>query len=190
MFLNFSLQEHKKIGVFLSGGMDSALLLYLLRQQFSNSIYPITVPKHDGAVNYIDGIISWVETAIDKKIEPPIILGNPDLHHDAILGHAIRKCLGHNMCDLYFVGDNIYPTDILPNGPNRVKYNHPRIIYPLFDLHKTDILKLYVEYNIMELLHFTHTCTEVSVGRCQTCWQCKERQWAFEQLSIIDPSNN
>lgn len=190
MSLNFSIQEHKKIGIFLSGGMDSAFLLYYLRQKFSNSIYPITVPKYDGAVNYIKGIITWVENTTGKVIESPIILGNPDLNHSHILGDAIRRCLGHKLCDVYFIGDNVYPVDVLPNGPNRVKYSHQQIIYPLFDLYKTDILKLYIEHDILELLQFTHSCTEFSVGRCKQCWQCKERHWAFEQLCISDPSNN
>jgi hypothetical protein len=186
---NFRLELIKKtdkIGVFLSGGTDSALMLYYLRRETDNEIYPITVPKHDGAVNYIGNIIHWVETKLDKKIESPIIIGNPNLYHAHILGDAIHKCFNHNLCDIYYVGDNTYPADILPNGPSRMKVKNQKVIYPLFDIYKTDILSTYVKLNILELLEFTHSCTAQSIGRCNNCWQCRERNWAFEQLNMID----
>ena len=62
-----------KIGVLLSGGMDSALLLYLLAKHFPNEIQPITVPKHDGAANYVKDIIDWVKKKTNRDINDVII---------------------------------------------------------------------------------------------------------------------
>lgn len=182
------IEKDKRIGIFLSGGMDSALLLYLIREKYSNKIYPLTVPKHDGAVNYIDNIISWIETKTNKSIEPPIIIGNPDLHHSLILSDAINRAIKHNFADLYFLGGNIYPESILPNGPNRIKIYNKKILKPLFDLYKSDILKLYLNFDLVDLIKYTHTCTEQKVGRCNVCWQCGERKWAFDQCGIEDTS--
>lgn len=180
------IKKTDKIGVFLSGGTDSALILYYLRRETNNEIYPITVPKHDGAVNYIGNIINWVETKLDKKIESPIIIGNPNLYHAHILGDALNRCSNHNLCDIYYIGDNTYPSDVLPGGPIRIKSTNKKVVYPLFELYKTDIISTYVELNILELLQLTHSCTEQSVGRCNNCWQCKERSWAFKELHMED----
>lgn len=182
----YKIKSDYKIGIFLSGGTDSALLLYLVGKYINNKIYPITVPKHDGAVNYIKNIIEWVQSKTNRGIEEPIIIGNPNLYHAHILGDAINRCIGHNIADIYYIGDNLYPQNILPNGPVRVKATNKNIIYPLFNLYKTDIIQLYVEYGIEELLRLTHTCTELAIGRCNNCWQCKERSWAFKELNLVD----
>lgn len=175
-----------KIGILLSGGMDSALLLYLLAKHFPNEIQPITVPKHDGAANYVNDIIDWVKKKTKRDINDVIIFGNPDLHHSQILGNTLHRIIHHNIANVYYVGDNIYPMDILPNGPKRVKFSSKVVIYPFFDWYKTDIVSLYVKENILDLLPLTHTCTEQSIGRCNVCWQCRERIWAFKECGLED----
>lgn len=173
-----------KIGVLLSGGMDSALLLYLLAKNFPNDIQPITVPKHDGAAKYVNPILTWIENATHRSINDPIIIGNPDLHHSMIVGDALRRCFNHKLADVFYVGDNQYPEDVLPNGPKRIKMLG--VYYPFFNWYKTDIVMKYASENIFDLLPLTHTCTERAVGRCNNCWQCKERIWAFAECNIQD----
>lgn len=173
-------------GVFLSGGMDSALLLYLVAKEAPSCIQPFTVAKHDGAALYVQPIIDWISTRLRVKIETPIIVGNPDLPHEEIIGHAVKQVLRHKLADVIYIGDNIYLDEQLPNGPIRVRFMHKAVKYPLFDMTKADILKMYIQHDLMELLPFTHTCTEQAIGRCHECWQCRERAWAFEQCGIKD----
>ena len=177
--------EHR-VGIFLSGGMDSALLLYLVAQKTPSCIQPFTVPKHDGAATYVQPIIDWVVNKTNSCIHSPVVLGNPDLPHEMILGDAINRVVRHNLCDSFYIGDNSYPEDELPGGPKRVQMKSERAIYPFFHLTKIDILKLYMEHDVMDLLPLTHTCTERAIGRCRQCWQCRERAWAFRKCGIQD----
>lgn len=172
------------IGIMLSGGMDSALLLYILANNLNNEIIPFTVAKTDGAKHYVGSIVEWVNNKLNKKIKEPTIIENPLAHHSQIINSAINSI--ENKYDVLYFAGNSYPIDILPNGPNRTRRTNPRHIQPFFDLYKTDIIQAYVDYNIMDLVLLTHTCTELEFGRCNLCWQCKERQWAFMQLNLND----
>lgn len=178
-----SIKSTDRIGIMLSGGMDSALLLYLLAKNVDN-IVPFTVPKTDGAKHYVGPIVDWVNQRLSKQIIQPKFIGNPSAYHENIINLALK--LIENEYDILYFAGNSYPKDILPNGPNRFRRNNPKHCQPFFDLYKTDILQAYVEHDIMDLLELTHTCTELEFGRCNICWQCRERIWTFEQLNIID----
>ena len=180
----FSVPVDKHIGVMISGGMDSALLLYLVAQQHPQKITTFTVPKHDGASLYVDDVVDWINEKLQLDIPYSILTGNPDLPHSEILNNALPQI--EHLCDVFYLGGNIYPKDILPGGPNRVRRKHPKMKQPFFHLFKTDLLQMYLDLDILELSRITHTCTEWSVGRCQQCWQCKERIWAFTTLGIED----
>lgn len=175
-----------RIGIMLSGGMDSALLLYLLADTFSNEITPFTVPKTDGAALYVNGIIEWVNNKTNREIPNSKFIGDPNLYHGAIINNAIKE-INKEYDFLYFAG-NSYPEDVLPNGPKRVRRKDPRHFQPFFDCYKNEIVKAYVDFDIMDLIPLTHTCTEQAEGRCNVCWQCKERIWAFNEINIEDTS--
>jgi len=174
------------IGVLLSGGMDSAVMLYLIAKEAPSCIQPFTVAKHDGASMYVQPIVNWISKRLHVSINDPIIIGNPNLPHDEIIGDVLNRVIRHNLADVFYVGDNIYPKNELPGGPNRVKYHDSKVIYPLFHLTKIDIVQLYLTHNLMDLLPLTHTCTEQKLGRCNVCWQCKERAWAFKRCGLED----
>ena len=179
-----TINSNNKIGVLLSGGMDSALLLYLLALYTPNQINCYTVPKHDGADLYVNSIIDWINTRLKKNIEHSFRVGNPNLHHEHIVGNALY--LLKNECDIFYLAGNAYPPSILPNGPRRVRVQSVNVKQPFFDCYKTDILQGYVTWGVTDLLKLTHSCTEQKIGRCNECWQCKERAWAFNELNMID----
>jgi hypothetical protein len=186
MSMNFVHPSNRKIGVLLSGGMDSALMLYLVTKEAASCIQPFTVAKHDGASLYVQPIVNWISNRLHISINDPIIIGNPNLYHDRIIGDALTRVIRHNLADVFYVGDNIYPENELPGGPIRVKHPHHMVKYPLFHLTKIDIVQLYLKHNLLDLLSLTHTCTEQAIGRCTVCWQCRERAWAFKQCEMED----
>lgn len=181
-----TIQPTDRVGIMLSGGMDSALLLYMLATKLSNVIIPFTVPKTDGAEHYVIPIVEWVREKTYAHVDSPIIFGNPNLYHAQILGNALHRLLGHNLADWFYMAGNTYDRKELPGGPERIGYPNYKVISPFLDCYKTHILQAYLDYDLMELLPLTHTCTEQSVGRCNMCWQCRERQWAFKQLNLVD----
>jgi 7-cyano-7-deazaguanine synthase in queuosine biosynthesis len=88
-----------------------------------------------------------------------------------------------------FIGINQNPPDLdsLPGAPQRAKYStNPRIIFPFVDLYKHNILEFMYDNNQEDLINITHSCTEQKYGRCNRCWQCTERSWAFKQLDKED----
>lgn len=184
--MDISAPSEKSIGVFLSGGMDSALLLYLLAQR-SDKIKIFTIPKYDGAELYVGPIVFWINKRLGCNLPDPIIIGDPNANHELQVNTGLYKV--YHTCDIFYFAGNSYPEDILPNGPNRTRRKNPKEKQPFFDLYKTDIVKMYVEHDLMDLLTLTHTCTEQSLGRCNNCWQCRERQWAFKECGIEDLTN-
>jgi len=53
-------------------------------------------------------------------------------------------------------------------------------------LYKHNILEFMYAGNQEDLIDITHSCTEQQVGRCNQCWQCTDRAWAFKQLDKTD----
>ena len=53
--MKFNLVPTSRYGIMLSGGLDSAVLLYLILDESPTiNIQPFTIPKHDGALLYIE----------------------------------------------------------------------------------------------------------------------------------------
>lgn len=186
------IQQNKKYGIMLSGGLDSAMLLYLilLENKFCN-IQPFSIPKHDGSHRYVQGILEYFNTEFDIKLPDPIIVGNPDVHHSQQSRVAITELFLKYPVDYLFIGLNQNPPQPWgdPNWerPNRpTKSDDSRIILPFIELYKTHIVDLIFQYDQQYILNLTHTCTEQKVGRCGQCFQCNERSWAFEQLQQTD----
>jgi len=78
--------DKKRIGVMLSGGADSAILLYILalEKKMSNSdheLIPFTVARPDGAWDYVKPIVDKINEILDVNLPDPIKVGDPTLHN-------------------------------------------------------------------------------------------------------------
>ena len=58
---------------------------------------------------------------------------------------------------------------------------------PFLPLYKYHIIDLFYKLQAEELIKPTHSCTANTVGRCNKCMWCKEREWGFNQLGLTDP---
>ncbi len=186
-------QQSVPYGIMLSGGLDSAVLLYLMLKDCPTAdIQPFYIAKHDGSHNYIPGIISYLENIFQVNLPKPTRVGTPDIHHTVINQVGIQEALIKypNIRYLY-IGINQNPPQPWGN-PNWVfpvrptKNTNPRLVMPFMMLYKTPIVDILLQENQQELLTLTHTCTEQPVGKCGICFQCGERAWALEQLGIQD----
>lgn len=188
--MNIEIIGNKKYGILLSGGIDSAILLYLILKQNRNlRIQPFTIPKYDGSIRYALDVIHYMNNKFNIRIPDTIPVGNPDVHHTIQSKTAYFDIIVHYPeIDYIFMGTNQNPPEILPGlAPDRVKKSLVEpLILPFIDLYKTDILNLMYENNIEYLSEITHTCTEQLVGRCNICWQCNERKWSFDKIGKID----
>ena len=182
--------EDKCYGIMLSGGLDSAILLYLLiKENPLIKIQPFTIPKFDGSALYADPIIKHFNNKFGLAIPATIMVGDPTAHHRAQSITAVKDIFSKYPVDILFNALNQNPPSLsdLPNAPNRVKKSdHPKMVLPFVDLYKDQIVQFMIDNGQEDLMVITHTCTEQTVGRCNKCWQCTERKWAFEQLDKED----
>ena len=184
----------------LSGGLDSAVLLYLLLDSNKNiNIQPFTIAKYDGSHLFVNDILKYFEEKFEIKIANTILVGNPNVHHSQQSKTAVAEILTkHQNIDYIFFATNQNPTKDFdyasyPIGsfPNRVKESgHPKVLMPFIQMYKDEILKILFDNDQTALLNLTHSCTEQKTGRCGRCFQCNERAWAFRQLEKTDTGIN
>lgn len=196
--------SNPNVGVMLSGGPDSAILYYLLMKEnierrnkdTNNSldhynIIPLCVPKVDGAHFYAEQVNTKVCELLNISVPDILYIGNPWDRHDLIVTNAIVSCLKYDIVSRVFVADNIIPPVKLSGcEPQRIKSTYDHVKQPFFNFTKDRILDLFYTNGVSDLLKITHSCTEQSRGRCNQCWQCNERSWAFNQLGLIDPGTD
>ncbi len=194
--VDFELVSSKDYGILLSGGIDSAILLYLMLEECKNKkikprIQPFTIPKHDGAQLYINGILAYMDAVFDCRLPEKVFVGNPDAPHQFQSATAILEIFSkHPNIEFLYMGTNQNPPDEykMPGTyPNRVKQQtHPKVILPFIHLNKSHIIDIMYQFDMSELSNLTHTCTEQKIGRCGQCFQCNERSWAFSILDKTD----
>lgn len=180
-------------GILLSGGLDSALLLFLLiKSELNIKIQPFTIPKFDGSVLYANPIIEHFNKNFDVNIPRTIVVGDPTGHHSLLNKIATRQIFSNYKIDILFNALNKVPNELMLDNsyPRRPSSStDKKVVLPFIELFKTHIVDFMFEYEQQELMKLTHSCTEERFRRCKVCWQCKEREWAFSQLGQIDQGN-
>lgn len=188
----------KKIAVLVSGGADSAILLYMLAidaKKFNVGIIPFTVPRADGAINYSPNIVKKVNELANVELPGPYAIGNPiNLHHSQQTRSGHKEILEKFPdIDYIYYGSQKVTSElenlaniVYPWRPERMFYPG-KTICPFFDLTKEHTLELYYKLGVQELLEYSHSCCVWPIGRCGKCYNCIERVWAFKKLDKTDP---
>lgn len=192
----------KKIGILLSGGMDSALLLFLLLKEIELSksdveLIAYNVPNvNDNARYHSSQVVDYLEKHFNKKINYQSI-GDGTLPPRQLINTPADYIIKNQLVDVLYSAQNQFPPDAQawpayikaqgsfkrrdPSLPDPV---HSR--FPFIRLYKHHILEIYRQYNILDLAYITHSCTARTEGKCGECLWCVERAWAFDKLSLSD----
>lgn len=198
---NVSIDIHEgSIGISVSGGADSAILLYILMKYAPGPIHTFTCSSEEK--HRVSPHIAL--DVIGKCID---LTGKTDvLHHtyfvekqthqswlDGLLVYTTNKTV--NM--MYTGATALPPDDVLatfkttsglydkrnPNLIRPVYYNRFGNFYtPLFNINKQQICEMYKELGVLEELYpLTRSCEDFTLtqGHCGRCWWCEERQWGF-----------
>lgn len=187
-------EDVKSVGIFVSGGADSAILLSALAKEIQNrdvKLKAFTVSRV-GASAYARMVIDAVTAKFGVPIEHVPNTPNPDAAHGSIRP-ALRHLLPDDSVDMIFTGVNDNPprelvvlNEVYPNRP-KGENPYPKIHMPFLPFWKSHVIALAKELDVLDIVALTHSCTERQIGRCGHCFQCDERRWAFEVNGIENP---
>jgi hypothetical protein len=183
----------KHIGVMLSGGMDSTILLFLILKEIQDNKINVSLTAFIVPVDRLNAkehayrVINFLENYFQIKINVQVI-GSGSLPHDLNIKVPSRLILHQKLVDKLYVGINQNPP--VDFGVPQINRRHPdapipeTVGFPFVKLYKTHILKLYQIFNVLELAHMTHSCGSSADSPCKECFHCFERSWAFTELNL------
>jgi diphthamide synthase (EF-2-diphthine--ammonia ligase) len=178
-----------RIGIFVSGGIDSAILYYLLQLENKNKIHdivPLSIMRKEGSKYFSQLVIAHVNEVLNLPIQKPLIVGKPNLPEDQQVKSGVIEAFQKKFNYVY-VGVieqlDIHMVD-WQHIPARETGNFKT---PLAGLNKSHIIDLVCRLKQESLFSITHSCSVYEIGRCKICNGCNERSWAFEKLNIEDP---
>lgn len=178
------------IGVFVSGGIDSAILLFLVyleneKTGKKHQIVPLTVPRKEGAKHFAVPVVQHIQTIFGIPTKAPFSVGDTTVAepHQVTTGIMQAFELG---CDVLFLGViQQLPEHLV--GWQKVNVVHANVIqYPFAHIQKSHVISIVDQMRQDALFHITHSC-DSEIGRCRTCNGCRERSWGFSALGLIDP---
>lgn len=187
---NFKLNLlRRRIGVLVSGGLDSALLYYLIQSMVDErySVTPFIITRdNDGSDLYAQPIIDYVHKILNKPKQNATLLYITETNSELQVVAGMRELKKHNI-NLTYIG----LIETLPEHSIGVPKTYKPIdtydfVYPFKNLNKTHIVDLIIKFNQLELFNLTHSCV-FKQTRCGNCNRCNERQWAFDKLCLTDP---
>jgi len=188
------LNNKKNIAILFSGGVESTLLYYLTLKQ-SSSKTNITLFIIDRDNNPIERAfdlynklkILWndTRTSLNILLIPEIIPSHKKINnalnilnqeHDCVI-LGLNKYPSKESIRPKFKGNTFNNTSIL-----KMLNKFENLILPFIDLQKNQIIQMYYDYDIKEILQMTHSCGSPELKPCKICFNCRERIWAYNKL--------
>lgn len=184
----------KKIAVLYSGGADSTLLYYLVIKSIidhcsDKTLDLLIVDRHNNPIDKAKILYQKVKTHINDNISnlKIIAVSNDTPGHLQVLKTVEQV---QDDYDVILWGVNQYPDDasIRPKKDYTVTFskyiNHTKLQLPFADLKKVDIIKMFLELGLEDILNNTHSCGNPGNMPCGECFNCRERIWAYNQLGL------
>jgi 7-cyano-7-deazaguanine synthase in queuosine biosynthesis len=182
----------RNIGVLVSGGLDSALLYYLAKsleiQDDRYKVTPYTLNRDDGSKNHAQLVIDYVHDKLNIERLSTIYMPILQTDSNAQVTEGISKLLKEKLSLVYVGIITTLPKHALHGvGSPYFPADYELVNYPLKHLTKDHVVDMIIKLGIDKLFELTHSCVYDTVGRCNKCNRCNERDWAFNQLGLIDP---
>ena len=198
MEINVEMLPHKiRDGVFLSGGIDSAILFYLMAKYLESQFFVYTVVRtEDGQDNELNtkNIVSWIK----EKTNCSIITHEIKYFKNRLEARSNKKKQAKILTNKYNLdpwsnGFSLNPIeqkfkteerDIRRDYPGipikKIIFDNIQSYSPFAKINKKEIAKICAEYNLEELVKLTVSCETIQPPRpCKKCWWCNEKEWAF-----------
>ena len=206
--VEFEIYNGSKVGVSVSGGADSGLLLYILMKYGKFDIHVFTCASKEK-----NRVAPKVVTEVISKCIDLTNFKNKVYHHvhyvdvqtlDTLFADIkiINSRLG---LPVIYTGITNNPGEDVMEGfknknnglnairnPDKIKptsrafTTNTKIYTPMFNINKIKVREIYDELGIRNVLFpVTRSCesTTLTQGHCGECWWCEERLWAFGSLA-------
>ena len=190
-------RECKKIGLHISGGLDSALMTFLTAKFiYDNNLSAKIVPihgwdvkrKHSYSPNTVKNILNVLRPMFSTvQIDDVHLYAYDKLSGEKKSKYStplLRLLYREKIVDEFAYGSTREPPiqDLKEMGIESIgRTAQIRSGGPMGAYTKKDIAELYKKYNLMDnLFPLTVSCVmDEPSGACKECWWCKERYWAF-----------
>ena len=192
----------ERVGISLSGGADSALILYLLAKEIQDReqetrIYPIhgydvsrtNVHSWEAAEAVISTIKYELRDWANIIKKPHIFAYDKNLPISKEEYHKANYDYMKRRYNLDFIVRGVtqgMPSDNRPlskgdsNSAELSRLSKETWVLPFGDVDKKFIAHWYNELNLDSLLSMTSSCIADQTEPCGECWWCKEKYWAFD----------
>lgn len=168
------------VDLLLSGGLDSAILAAELREKYKVKAY---------SFNQANSLLfaTKVSSILDIDLHVINIQVNNDRNE---VNRAIMKLAKNRRTELY-LGITALPPfyhDEQPVRPNQEEIEaHEYLRAPYANLTKDKVLQKGFKFSEFDqLVKYTHSCYVTNNKRCNKCFNCIERKWAFDTVGVID----
>jgi len=207
-FENFFKTNKKNIGLWLSGGTDSTLILYFLckfitqTEDFNRKIFPIIAVQTDNLNSKCEHKTLLIIEEI-KKMYPKVIINELERmtynRSPKELTRVVKQMklrirskmfIKKHSLDILIQGSTINPSKSIGQSfETRDVYRDNAQIeykeqYPWWSVDKKFTAYQYYKYNLMKnLFPLTESCTEDREHEpfpCKKCFWCEEKYWAFK----------
>lgn len=184
----------RRLAVLYSGGADSTLLYYLvathlLKQADGRQLDLLIVDRHNKPVERAVNLYHTIKQRINDNISQLKIITVPENTPGYLQVIKVVEQEQDNY-DAILWGVNQYPDDvsIRPQRAFTVDFDsytdHPKLKLPFASLKKSNIIEMFLELGIEDILHNTHSCGNPGLEPCGQCFNCRERIWAYNQLGL------
>jgi 7-cyano-7-deazaguanine synthase in queuosine biosynthesis len=195
---------YNKPGISVSGGADSALLLYILMTNATDTIHIFTTGNNQKFRRNVIVATSLVEKLIqitnNSNVEHHI--SYEEIQNTKTLYPKLGFYKKTGLVDVIYTGITANPPKHIAatfkfpitenNRDPEVQHNTKLGIFytPFCNHDKSKIAEIYKKLKITEVFNYTRSCeyhNEMSIqdpglGHCGECWWCQERIWAFGRL--------
>lgn len=179
----------------LSGGLDSALLSYLVLKELPNTKLVLSSVCHE-SLNYYNlfnviAITNWLHERFPNRIQEHYIGYYKDRNEARNNRTKTRdRLIDKHQASGILTGMTLNPSDLMIEGRDesrdkerefKITSSHGVPHYrPFINDTKKAIAELYNKHDLQSLSKLTISCEAVEPPRpCKECWWCKEKYWAF-----------
>jgi 7-cyano-7-deazaguanine synthase in queuosine biosynthesis len=196
--LTFTIPPTDKIGIFMSGGLDSAALLSLILTELIEtdrlrtvSITAFTIEKPTGEPEYADRILKKFEKHFGTTISHVNNIPNTTAAiQQGRMDHEVVIQTAKTFNGLMYLSSNNMPSTDIKEFKGGLGFSYqPTPLYqqPFLNLLKPQLIDILYKLKTDFIIPYAHSCSRQMIGKCNECYSCEERSWGFNQLSLTDP---